>query len=94
MTEQKPVAFLLRQLREKQGTSLRAVAAEIGIAPSHLSRLERGHKRGSAELVRRVANYYGADPAELLEPDLPADVVQILRDHPEAIDELRRRYGD
>jgi transcriptional regulator with XRE-family HTH domain len=86
-------ANLLRQLREQHGASLRAVAADLGIAPSHLSRLERGEKGGSPEVVQRAAAYYGVEVTEIAPWKPPDDVLKILREHPEALEELRRRYG-
>jgi transcriptional regulator with XRE-family HTH domain len=90
---ERPVASILRQLREERGASLRAAASDLGIAPSHLSRLERGQKGASPEVAQRAADYYGINPDELGARGVPADVAQILRDHPEAIEELRRRYA-
>lgn len=66
---------------------------DMGIAPSHLSRIERGEKGGSEPLVRRAAEYYGVSSDALLPNRLPPDVVDILREHPEVFDELRRRYA-
>jgi len=88
-------ARLLRKLREQRGESLRAAASELGVAPSHLSRLERGEKSPSEELRRRAAHYYGVseDSVTLDEGRIPDDIVQILRMHPEILPELRRRFG-
>ena len=86
---------MLRQLREQRGQSLRAAASDLGVAPSHLSRLERGQKSPSDELRRRAADYYGVDEdhVALDEGQVPDDIVQILRLHPEVLAELRTRFG-
>lgn len=73
---------------------MRTAAADLGVAPSHLSRLERGEKGGSSALAHRAAAYYGIDAAQLDPPAVPADITRILQAHPEALDELRARYGD
>lgn len=88
-------ANLLRELRRQQGRSLRSAAADIGVAPSQLSRLERGQRGLAPEMTERLSAYYGvpADVLFLAQGDVPTDIVQILRAHPEAIDHLRRRYG-
>jgi transcriptional regulator with XRE-family HTH domain len=88
-------ARLLRQLRKDQGRSLREVADELGVAPSHLSRLERGEKSPSGELIQRAARYYGLDDeiVGLASGRVPADVVEILRRFPELLGELRDRFG-
>ena len=92
----RPVATLLRELRERKGQSLRSAADELGMAPSHLSRLERGERRPSDELATRFADYYGTTPDALAAATgrVPDDVVRMLLLHPEAITELRRKYGD
>jgi len=92
MANVRPAASLLRELRMQSGTSLRGVASDIGVAPSHLSRLERGEKTGSVEMVTRLATYYGVEVEQLQAAPLPTDVLRILAEHPELIDELRRRY--
>lgn len=93
-TETAGAARLLRRLREQRGTSLRGAAAVLGVAPSHLSRLERGEKSPSDELRRRAARYYGVneDVITLEEGRAPDDIVEILRRHPDVLDELRYRF--
>ena len=95
MNETADAARLLRRMREQKGRSLRATAEDLGVAPSHLSRLERGEKAPSDELIQRAAKYYGIDDdlVALASGRVPPDVVGILRDHPELLDELRHRYA-
>ena len=88
-------ANLLRELRRKQGSSLRSAAADIGIAPSQLSRLERGQRGLAPEVSERLSHYYNV-PAELISitgGEVPADVIRILQEHPEEIARLREQYG-
>jgi transcriptional regulator with XRE-family HTH domain len=94
MSETSGAARLLRQLRQERGQSLRIAAAELGVAASHLSRLERGEKSPSGELRRRAAKYYGIteDLIALDEGRAPEDIIDILRAHPEVVDELRSRF--
>jgi transcriptional regulator with XRE-family HTH domain len=95
VTEVRSAASLLRELRRKQGKSLRAAAEDLGVAPSHLSRLERGEKTASPQLARKAAEYYGVQPdrVDLAEGRVPRDIVAILRAHPELLDRLRAEYG-
>lgn len=89
-------ANLLRLLRREQGQSLRTAAADIGVAPSQLSRIERGKRRLGGDVCERLANYYGV-PIEIIAlsyGDIPADVVRILQSHPELIAQLRAEYAD
>ncbi|WP_432902030.1 helix-turn-helix domain-containing protein [Micromonospora matsumotoense] len=95
--EEKDVArSLLRELRETQGRSLRGVASDLNVDPSYLSRLERGERGYSEELRLRLSSYYGV-PSDILalnEGSVPADILEILKAHPEELSRLRREYGD
>lgn len=95
MTGDETVANLLRRLRRERGASLRSVSAELGFAPSYLSRLERGVRRTTPQIARRMADYYGIPPDSFgsSEEPIPEDIVTILRSHPEELDRLRQVYG-
>jgi transcriptional regulator with XRE-family HTH domain len=90
------VSDLLRSLREGAGKSLREAAGDIGVAPSHLSRLERGQASSSPELRERTAEYYGVNPEliDLAAGKIPADIVEILMANPKLLDQLRSKYSD
>jgi len=95
MGEFTTAADLLRKLREERGGSLRATAQELGLAPSQLSRLERGQRGVSEALASRLASYYeiNSESLTLAEGQVPADVIAILMEHPEEIDRLREKYS-
>lgn len=88
-------ANLLRELRRRQGTSLRTAAADIGIAPSQLSRLERGQRGLAPDMSDRLSKYYDvpADVIALTGGAIPDDILEILKANPELIARLRREYG-
>ena len=91
----KELASLLREVRESKGVSLRGAAKELEVDASYLSRVERGDKSASSRVLDRAARYYEL-PRERLEfaaGDLPADIVEILRTHPEIVERLRKTYG-
>jgi transcriptional regulator with XRE-family HTH domain len=91
----RPLPDLLRELREEQGQSLRHAARALDVDAAYLSRVERGSKPASAEMLRRAARYYDI-PRELLalsHGEVPDDLVDILQRHPELLEELRSRYG-
>jgi transcriptional regulator with XRE-family HTH domain len=73
---------------------LRTTASDLGLAPSHLSRLERGERNYSPQLSQRIANYYGVsnEAIELAEGRIPVDIAKILSEHPEEIKRLRSLY--
>lgn len=89
-------ANLLRDLRRRQGTSLRTAAADIGIAPSQLSRLERGQRGIAHDMSDRLSKYYDvpADVIALMSGTIPDDIIEILKANPELITRLRSEYGD
>lgn len=95
MTKPETAASLLRDLRRQQGDSLRAAATEIGVAPSQLSRMERGERAVGEAVVQRLSEYYRVPPEviALSQGQLPEDIVAILRSHPEEIARLRELYG-
>ncbi len=89
-------ASLLRELREEQGRTLRLAAGELGLAPSSLSRIERGERTVSPNLTERLADYYGvsSELLDIAEGRLPADLRAILLRHPEVVKGLRARYSN
>lgn len=55
-----------RKLKEKRGEmGIRDVAAEIGISPATLSRVERGHLP-DLETFGKICKWLNIDPAEVL----------------------------
>lgn len=96
MSKSESAASLLRDLRRKQGHTLRSAAAELGIAPSQLSRMERGQRSIGADAVERMSAYYRV-PAEVIDlarGAAPADIVAILQAHPEEMASLREKYRE
>jgi transcriptional regulator with XRE-family HTH domain len=56
----------LRAIREAKGLTLTDVAKQAGIAPAHLSRVERGRRGLSVESLARVAKVLGLRDLERL----------------------------
>lgn len=90
-----PLGDLLRELRERQGRTLREAARALELDPAYLSRVERGAKPASPVVLERASAYYSV-PRELLALSrgvVPDDIVSVLQHHPEVLEELRERYG-
>jgi transcriptional regulator with XRE-family HTH domain len=51
----------LRRLRLEAGVSLTALAAIVGVDPSHLARIEKGAAQPGLDLLERIAVALGAD---------------------------------
>jgi transcriptional regulator with XRE-family HTH domain len=60
----------LRRLRHAKGLSQEGLAHEAGVNRSYMSRLERGATYAGLEIIGKLADALGAEPAELLR--LPA----------------------
>ncbi|MBP9017816.1 MAG: helix-turn-helix domain-containing protein [Paludibacteraceae bacterium] len=56
----------LRELREKSGLSLRKAAMQADIDVAVLSKMERGERKFSKELVLKLARLYNANSEKLL----------------------------
>lgn len=87
---------ILRRLRSNRGMGIKRLAPDLGVTYSYLSKLEGGDVNPSEELVGRVSKYFGHDESELLlsAGKVPADVLEILRTHPQdAVNFLRERFG-
>jgi transcriptional regulator with XRE-family HTH domain len=94
--EPKALPALLREIRKGAGESLKSAGPELGVTYGYLSKIENGFVAPSAELLGRIASFYGTSQDELMlaAGRLPPDVVQILQQHPqEAVALLRKTLG-
>ncbi|MDK2837962.1 MAG: hypothetical protein PWR15_1031, partial [Bacteroidota bacterium] len=66
----------LRELREQAGLSLRKAAMQVDIDVAILSKMERGERKFSKELVLKLANLYHANADKLI-----IDFLKIGRAH-------------
>lgn len=85
-------AQILRDVRESQGRSLRDAAHDLGIAPSQLSRIERGLRKLPSSGVDRVAQYYGlsTDQLDLVSGKVPDDILLMFQERPSLLDAVRK----
>lgn len=78
----------IREARELKSLLLREVAADLGVDPSFLSRIEKGTKRATREQVVQLAGILKEDPEKLLVLYLSERVVYELRDEELAIEAI------
>jgi transcriptional regulator with XRE-family HTH domain len=57
---------LVRTARDKKGVSLRHAASEVGMSPTHYSKIERGEAVASADKYTEVCRFLDLEPTELL----------------------------
>lgn len=87
---------ILRNLRTKAGLGIKSLAPELDVTYSYISKLENNELRPSEEFIQRVAKYFDYDNDRLLlaAGKVPAEVLEILREHPEeAVEFLREHFG-
>ena len=85
----------LKQLRKERRISQRDLAEQLGVNFTYISKIETGNIDilPSEDLIRRMAEFLGADPEELLDLAGKLDLKrlqQVARDVPEAGMVLRR----
>jgi len=87
----------LRSERISAGLSLTALSEKLKATKGYLSRLESGQAIPAAKMVERIAKilHIDPDPLHILAGYLPADVEQILYEHPlKAPAILRETFGE
>lgn len=57
---------VLRQLRQRQGRTLREVSADARVSLGYLSEVERGQKEASSELLSSICNALGVPLSQVL----------------------------
>jgi transcriptional regulator with XRE-family HTH domain len=63
----------LQALRKQHRMTQRQLGAAIGYSDMHISYLESGKKKPSAEFVVKLAQFFGITPDQLLLDDLEID---------------------
>jgi transcriptional regulator with XRE-family HTH domain len=79
----------LRELREQSGFSLRKAAVAIDIDIAILSKMERGERKFSKELVVKLAELYKANPDKLVIDFLSEKVLYELIDEEFGLEALK-----
>jgi transcriptional regulator with XRE-family HTH domain len=63
----------LRSLRQQHGLSYRKLAGELGVVHSHLAGIEANAHQPSAELVFKIARYFGVSTDVLMDDERDLD---------------------
>jgi len=79
----------LRELREQAGISLRKAAVAIDIDVAILSKMERGERKFSKELVLKLAELYKTDADKLVIDFLSEKVLYVLEDEDFGLEALK-----
>ena len=79
----------LRELREKSGFSLRKAAVAIDVDVAILSKMERGERKFSKELVVKLADLYKTVPDKLIIHFLSEKVLNELENEDFGIEALK-----
>ena len=70
----------LRELREQVGLSLRKAAMQVDIDVAILSKMERGERKLTKELILKLAKMYNVNPDKLIIDFLSEKVIYELKD--------------
>lgn len=79
----------LRELREQSGLSLRKAAMKVDIDVAILSKMERGERKFSKELVLKLADLYKANSDKLVIDFLSEKVLYDLEDEVFGLEALK-----
>jgi len=79
----------LRDLREQSGLSLRKAAMQVDIDVAILSKMERGERKFSKELVLKLAELYKTDADKLVIDFLSEKVLYVLEDEDFGLEALK-----
>ena len=79
----------LRELREQSGLSLRKAAMQVDIDVAILSKMERGERKFSKELVLKLAELYKANSDKLIIDFLSEKVLYELGDEDFGLEALK-----
>lgn len=59
----------LRQARKDRNLTLEAAAEQLGTDAGNLSRIERGEQIPKPAFARKIADFYGLTPLDVLYPE-------------------------
>lgn len=79
----------LREIRLREGFSLRKAAVAIDVDIAILSKMERGERKFSKELVLKLADLYKADAGKLVIEFLSEKVLYELQDEDFGLEALK-----
>lgn len=79
----------LRVLREKAGLTLRKAAMQADIDVAILSKMERGERKLSKELILKLAKMYNENPEKLIIDFLSEKVIYELKDEEFGLEALK-----
>ncbi len=80
---------IIRNLRQKEKLPLRTVAAFLDTDQAILSKIERGQRKSSREIVVKLATFFNADKDELLVAWLSDNLLYQLKDEEVAMRALQ-----
>jgi len=72
------IGTLLKELRTEWGKSLKQISSEIGISFDMLSKIERGERKPTPELLEKLSIIYGVSYDKLLNIYLSDEIINLL----------------
>jgi len=78
-----------RELRKQKGDTLREVAAFLNIDQAILSKIERGQRKASRDIVVKLAEYYKVNVSDLTKAWLTDKIVFEIENEDQALAVLK-----
>ena len=72
------IGILLKKLRTEWGKSLKQISTEIGLSVDMLSKIERGKRKPTPDLLKELSNIYGVSYGKLLNIYLSDEIIHLL----------------
>ena len=85
----KTTGQIIREKREKKGMLLRELAAELKIDSAVLSKIERGERKLTKDLVLKIVQILGLDEREIMLSWLSDKIVYEISDEEFGLDALK-----
>ncbi len=83
----KDIGSILQEARTSRGLTQADIAPQLGVSRATVAQIETGRRSLKAEDLRRLANFFGCSPSELLpsatDDQEVDDVAELFRSHPD-----------
>ncbi len=94
--ENKKFGLILKQLRQKEGLSIKNLGSKLDINYSYISKIENDHSIPSEDFIGKIAELFDYDKEELMlrAGKIPDDILDIIKQNPkEAAEYLRNNFA-
>jgi transcriptional regulator with XRE-family HTH domain len=94
--DNKNFGLILKELRQREGLSIKNLGSKLDINYSYISKIENDHSIPSEDFIGKIAELFDYDKEELMlrAGKIPDDIVDIIKQNPkEAAEYLRNNFA-